>query len=546
MRWFLSGESMRSTGSLACVDSFRPFFWVDDQLRVRGWPEATARALHRPARSAMGRHCWEILNGSPPGRVPRRCRQCPLSQSQTFGPPRTAAPEPLARASGCAVLQLAGHAREAIVWLPFSHIVAGSAAGARLEGLAIRGALAARLDSIENTLEGLRRVCAADDCELFLLDPAGEEVVLVDCEGTDRDAFLERTRMPLGTGYPGTVTLHRKALYTNRFQCDPLFLRQAVKQRGIHSFLGVPLLDGDRPLGYLGLGWRNASVPMAWALHVVEDARTLVTVALRDRQMPFRRGTLPGRSLAIRCFGTFELWRHGRMVAPAAFGRRKALELLKVLILQHGAPLHRDQLVEILWPGVAPRCGANRLHGVVNALRSTLESQRHSRRSAYVVCRDDQYLFRVDAPHSIDLHEFLERIAEARGAQRQGGGPQALRACERAIELYRGDLFADDTTNEFFDAQRVQLRHSYLDAVRTVTAEKIHRGHDDDALHILRTALALEPVALDMQELLITRLVHLARIAEARQQYESCRIALRRHLDMDPPVRLRALEKLLY
>ena len=50
----------------------------------------------------------------------------------------------------------------------------------------------------------------------------------------------------------------------------------------------------------------------------------------------------------------------------------------------------------------------------------------------------------------------------------------------------------------------------------------------------------------DMQELLITRLVHLARIAEARQQYESCRIALRRHLDMDPPARLRALEKLLY
>ena len=535
---------MRLSSAPTQGEPFRPFFWVDDRFRVLDWPEATARALRRPAHAAMGRPCWDVI-AEVAREPPSSCRQCQLSRHRATAAADGRFPAAAARTGGCAVLPAPDSTGEILVWLPFSCMVPGPTASARLESLVIRGALAGRLHSLEDTLDGLRRACGADDCELFMLDPAAEEVILVDCEGADRDAFLERTRMPLGIGYPGTITLQQKPRFTNRFQHDELFLRTAVKQRGIHSFLGMPLLAAGRPLGYLGLGWRNASVPMAWALRVVEDLRTLVTVALHDRPLPLARDDRSEPPLAIRCLGTFEVAQHGRVIEPGAFGRRKALELLKILVLQRGVPLHRDQLAELLWPGVAARSGVNRLHGIVNTLRSTLESQRRRRSSEYILCRDDHYLFNMQAPHSIDVHRFVDLLATARGARRQGAEQRALGAYEQALALYRGDLYADGADNEAFEPQRMRLRHSYLDAVRAVAGAKLRAHHDEEALTVLRQALALEPVALDLQEMLITRLAQIGRMVEARQQYQSCRRALRRHLDMELPARMRALEQLL-
>ena len=60
------------------------------------------------------------------------------------------------------------------------------------------------------------------------------------------------------------------------------------------------------------------------------------------------------------------------------------------------------------------------------------------------------------------------------------------------------------------------------------------------------TALALEPDAVDLQEMLIAELLAAGRLSEARQQYESCRVALRRYLDMEPSPRTRMLTRLLY
>lgn len=515
-------------------ESFRPFFWVDEQARVLDWPETTARALHRPAREALGRPCWEVLaaNGR---KTPAPCSNCVLSP-----------PGSTRQGCGCAVLPLRGPPHETLVWAPFSRIARGPSADARLESLSIRGALATRLDSIESALDGLRCALAADDCELFLLDPSGTEVVLVDCEGADRNAFLEQMRMPLGAGYPGTVTLQQKPLFTNRFQHDRLVLRQTVKRCGIHSYLGVPLFEGGQILGFLGLGWRNESVPMRWALRMVDGLQDLVAVALRNRPLPTGQVVAAAPALAIRCFGSFEILRNGRKLGPEAFSRRKALELLKILVLRRGAPAHRDELAELLWPGIASRSGANRLHGVINALRSALEDERRDRRFGYILCRGDHYLLNTEAPHSIDLYEFTDLVAMARSAQRRGTAQAALHAYDKAIALYRGDLFNDDVAFESFDAQRLQLRHSYLDAVRAVAEAKLRMRRDDEALHALRQALALEPAAVDLQEALITRLAQIGRLAEARQQYESCRLALRRNLDMDPPLRTRALEKLLF
>lgn len=524
-------------------EPFRPFFWVDAQFRVCAWPEVTARACHRSARATIGRYCWEVVGRRACVRRGGPCAACPILEpgaSGRSGPVDTFDPPP----DRCAALPLAGRDREAIVWLPLSRVARGTTGSARTEALVLRGALAARLDSIESMLDGLRRACGADDCELFLVTDSGREVYLVDCAGRDRDAFLEQTRMPLGTGYPGTVVMTRKPMFTNRFQQDPLFLRDAVKRRGIHSFLGFPLLQASRPIGYVGLGWRHETVPMDWSLRLLSNVEPLLPLALRNR--PASTGDAGVTvDLTLRCFGAFEIHRDGRPVSLTAFPRRKAIELLKILVLQRGVPTHRDQLIELLWPGVTPHAGVNRLHGVLNVLRSQLEPGRRHGASSYVISRDDRYHFDTDAQHTVDLYEFLDLVADARRTRRRGDEEVAVGRLEEAIGLYRGNLFADTDDNELVDLHRVRLRHTYLDAVRTVAGWKRRQDARADGIRVLQTALTLEPDAVDLQEMLISELLAAGRLSEARQQYESCRVALRRYLDMELPPRNRILTRLL-
>lgn len=536
---------MRSLTEAHRSEPFRPFFWADGDFRICEWPESTVQALQIPAQFTIGRHCWDVVAEHFGGLPGVDCRRCPAANAARGSPLRDA-PTGAAPARHCAILPRPGSGSGALVWLPLSFVTTSAFGSARLEGLVIRGILAERLGSIETALDGLRRACTADDCELFLLDSAGKELLLIDCEGYDRAAFMERTRMPLGTGYPGTVTLLQKPMFTNRIQKDRLFLRREVKRCGIRSYIGVPLGDGERPLGCIGMGWRDASVPMDWGLRVLEEVRSVIPLALPRRFMPARGVEVPATRLAIRCFGTFEVSLDGRTLGPADFVRCKALQLLKHLVLKRGAPVHRDRLVEILWPDAPARSGANRLHVVVNALRSTLEAGRGPRASEYIICRDDRYFFNSAASHSVDLYEFLDSLTTARAAQREGAEQRALGLLEDAVRLYRGDLFGDDTEDDSLDAHRVRLRHMYLDTVRTLAGMRIRSSQPDEAIWTLRAALEFEPIALDLYELLVTQLARAGRLAEARQQYDCCRAALRKHLDMELPQRIRALEKLLH
>lgn len=521
---------------------FRPLFWVDESFCVREWPEATARALRVPAREAVGRPCREVIGGN--AAAAARCASCPVSRGAStadFNATSMGAPH-----GHCAIAPLPGRDGGAIAWLPFSEIVPAEAAGTRLEQLVARGVLSERLDSIADTLEGLRRVVAADDCELFLVEPSGRELFLVDCEGPDREAFMERTHLPIGVGYPGTVALLQRPICTNDFQHDRLFTRQAVKRRGIRSFIGVPLLRGGRSFGYVGVGWRDDSVPIDWGLRLLEDVKLLLPIALGRQATPMRLAPRTGQ-LVVRCFGTFEITCGGNRIAPEAFKRRKAVQLLKFLLLQRGAPVHRDRLVELLWPEAGARAGANRLHGVVTALRSALEATREPRASAYVVCRDDRYSFNVDVPHRVDVYDFLDLAEAARDAQRCGQDERAVELLEQALRLYRGDLFAEDAESaddDLFEHRRIRLRQTCLDSARMLAEMHLRRGRADEAIRILRDALEIDPLASDLHERLILLLARSGRLAEARQEHGRCLETLRRCLDMDPPARIRALEKL--
>src|SRR5262249_60342782 len=80
-------------------------------------------------------------------------------------------------------------------------------------------------------------------------------------------------------------------------------------------------------------------------------------------------GGTPPPQLRLQLLGGFRVWVGDREVAPAAWPRRKPAQLLKLLALAPGHQLHREQVLEQLWPGLAPEAAANNLHTALYFLR---------------------------------------------------------------------------------------------------------------------------------------------------------------------------------
>lgn len=473
-------------------ERFRPHFVIDEQMRIQVWPEAIARVLGIPEAHARGRPCWQLLAGH------ANCQAC-LDNGHEDAPPT----------SHCARLRAPSAGRGWLVWSPPALIAEGPVGSALLEWVMLRGALAEGLaqGSLEDTLEAIRRACAADDCEMFLLGPGEQEVALRGCVGQDRAAFLERTRMPLGTGYPGWITATGKPLSTTRFQRDRRFQRKAVKQRGIRTFVGVPLIESERAIGYLGLAWKGG-VPVDWILHLLEAARPIAVAAAR---LTCGAPQLSPGAVTIRCLGAFAIAGETGTLGVAGFPRRKALDLFRHLLLARGAAVSRDTLIEHLWPEVDPETGANRLHVALHALRGVLRQALPGANTRLVQHRHGHYRLDIDALGTVDAFQFADALDEARRRVHRGDLVEALRCLEQALPLYRGELFAD-ADDIVFETPRQRFRNRYREALRLLVDLYLRQGRVDAALAALTEARERTAFDSDWHDALLHKVVERGRL----------------------------------
>ena len=79
------------------------------------------------------------------------------------------------------------------------------------------------------------------------------------------------------------------------------------------------------------------------------------------------------QQVRIRMLGGFEVHIDSGAAVPAGVWRlNKARSLLKLLALAEGNRMHRDAVVEALWPDLAAAAGANNLHQALHAARRAL------------------------------------------------------------------------------------------------------------------------------------------------------------------------------
>jgi predicted ATPase len=140
--------------------------------------------------------------------------------------------------------------------------------------------------------------------------------------------------------------------------------------------------------------------------------------------------------VAIKLLGGFHATRGGEPIAPSVWRLRKGRELVKILSLAPGHRLHREQLLEALWPDLDALAGANNLHQVVHVARRALGS-------GAIELRDELLTLRA----SVDVDEFESAAKQAR----HSGSAGAHRA---ALSLYGGELLPENRYDDWASARR--------------------------------------------------------------------------------------------
>src|SRR5215207_5627585 len=195
-------------------------------------------------------------------------------------------------------------------------------------------------------------------------------------------------------------------------------------------------------------------------------------------------GSVGGEAEAVRIWllGGFRVSIGSRPVEKDAWRLRKAAALLKLLSLAPGHRLHREQVMEALWPDLGKKAASNNLRNTLHAARTILSQRAASR---YLASEDDSLVLYPGGQLWVDVDTFEEAALSARRSR----DPAAYRA---AIDLYTGDLLPEDRYEAWAEGRREELRQLYLALL--IELAGLYEEHDEHALAIeaLRKATAKE------------------------------------------------------
>jgi DNA-binding SARP family transcriptional activator len=226
----------------------------------------------------------------------------------------------------------------------------------------------------------------------------------------------------------------------------------------------------------------------------------------------------PFALVEVRLLGGFEVRMDGRAVPAGHWSRRHSAALVKLLALTPGRSLHREQVLDALWPDLDIDEAVPRLHKAAHYARKVM-----GRRDAVVLSGDTVRLYPHDEVH-IDAARFQD---VALMALRNGGRA----AAKAALTVYSGDLLPHDLYEPWSEHHRLRVGNLYT--------ALLHQAED------WHQALAADPADETAHLALAQRYAESGDRAAALRQLDRLDQAMHRDLGLAPSKRALTLREQL-
>jgi DNA-binding SARP family transcriptional activator len=227
--------------------------------------------------------------------------------------------------------------------------------------------------------------------------------------------------------------------------------------------------------------------------------------------------------LGIELLGGFRVTVGQDVVPAAAWRRSRAAALVKLLALSPRHRLQREEVMELLWPGLAPAAAAANLRKALHYARKAVDPNGGER----LIASAGDTLSLPSERLWVDVERWRAAAANARRA----GDPEVYAA---ASELYGDGLLPDDRYEEWANAYRGELHAEYVALLEELTGLLEARGEIEAALHAAERLVDADPLR-EQSHVVLIRLHALAgRRGEALRRYEQLRALLERQLGLEP------------
>lgn len=235
-----------------------------------------------------------------------------------------------------------------------------------------------------------------------------------------------------------------------------------------------------------------------------------------------------GEPLYIRLLGGFSVSVGGQVVKDGAWRLKKAKALVKMLAFAPGHRLHRERVMDVLWPRLGAVPAANNLHNALHAARRAIGD------SGCLRLDGDLLSLCPEASLRVDVEEFEAAAKEARRVRTVG-------AYREALEVYAGDLLPEDLYEEWAEERRAELRRTHLELLVELACLEEESGNLPEAIAALRKAVGKEPLHEEANAALMRVYARAGWLAEVVKQYRRLEEELRRRLGAEPGSEIRSV-----
>jgi DNA-binding SARP family transcriptional activator len=234
--------------------------------------------------------------------------------------------------------------------------------------------------------------------------------------------------------------------------------------------------------------------------------------------------------MRVWLLGGFQVSVGARRIEQSEWRLKKASALVKLLALAPGHRLHREQVMDLLWPDLGKKAASNNLRQVLHAARNALDPAQGSR---YLSYQDELLMLCPKGDLLVDVDAFEEAAATAG----RSADPAAYRA---AIELYAGDLLPEDRYEAWAEERREQLRKTLLELLLELAGLYERSGDWEAAIQASRRVLEADPHREEAHVSLMRINALSGRSAEALTQYSALEETVRQ-VGAEPSASSRAL-----
>jgi predicted ATPase/DNA-binding SARP family transcriptional activator len=231
-------------------------------------------------------------------------------------------------------------------------------------------------------------------------------------------------------------------------------------------------------------------------------------------------------AISVHLLGGFRVAVGARVVGDREWRLRKAKSLMKLLALAPGHQLHREQLLDLLWPELTPAEAAHNLHQTLYVARRTLQPVAR-KPEHFLLLREESIALAPEGNLWIDVEAFESAGVLARRSKE-------VAAYRAALDLYPGDLLPEDRFEDWAGRRRDGLRQAHQNLLIELAALYEVQAQFDSGIDALQQALAIDPAHEEAQRALMRLYALGGRRRQALRQYQLLREVLEREVDAAP------------